>query len=79
LLRLLDFLLLLITYAELNNHVDMTSSAPDRKPFPHTVEDFSSDSRITFYEDDNRHVLEDENGVEWEFSERLNKWTRMVG
>jgi hypothetical protein len=57
----------------------MTSSAPNRKPFPHSVEDFASDSRITFYENDNNHVLEDENGDEWEFSERLNKWTRMVG
>jgi HIV Tat-specific factor 1 len=57
----------------------MTSSVSNRKPFPQSIADFSADDRTTFYEEDNKWVLEDFDGTEWEFSVKLDKWTPLVG
>ena len=49
-----------------------------RAPFPSDPEEFSSDSRISFSDTANAHILVDENGDDWEWLPHVSKWTRAV-
>jgi hypothetical protein len=48
------------------------------KGFPHRKEDFHSDSRISFYEEEGKYILEDEDGEEWDWVEETGKWVPAV-
>ncbi|KAJ9647719.1 hypothetical protein H2199_001493 [Coniosporium tulheliwenetii] len=45
-----------------------------RTAFPQTPEDFESDSRVSYSKLEQKWLLEDDNGSEWEFNEALAKW-----
>jgi hypothetical protein len=49
------------------------------KAFPKHKEDFKDDDRVTFYEQDKKWILEDENAAEWEWVEETGKWVPSVG
>lgn len=53
-------------------------AAEERIPFPHVQEEFDKDDRISFSKLDNKWILEEEDGTEWEYSEQLNKWIQSV-
>lgn len=48
------------------------------KRFPHLVEEFADDNRISYYEEDGKYILEDEGGIEWEWVEQTGKWMQAV-
>ncbi len=59
------------------------SAAPDqgateRIPFPHSVEDFGDDPRISYSKTDGKWILEDDDGSEWEYNDALSKWMPSV-
>lgn len=56
----------------------MASAAADRAPFPTDPEEFDNDDRISYSKTAETHVLEDENGDEWEWLARTNKWVPVV-
>ena len=39
----------------------------DRAPFPQVVDDFASDPRVSFSKLDNKYMLEEDDGSEWEW------------
>ncbi|KAF2722842.1 hypothetical protein K431DRAFT_283668 [Polychaeton citri CBS 116435] len=43
-------------------------------PFPNRIEEFANDERVAFSKDANRYILEDEDGNEWDWFEKDNKW-----
>lgn len=45
-----------------------------RTAFPQTPEDFESDSRVSYSKLEQKWLLEDDDGSEWEFNESLAKW-----
>ncbi|KAJ9663803.1 hypothetical protein H2201_005524 [Coniosporium apollinis] len=45
-----------------------------RTAFPQTPEDFESDSRVSYSKLEQKWLLEDDDGSEWEFNEALAKW-----
>jgi len=47
-------------------------------PFPRDIAEFDDDERIAFDKVDNKYILEDENGVQWEFNEKVGRWTQTV-
>ena len=53
-------------------------AAEERIPFPRALDDFDKDDRVSFSKLDNRWILEDDDGSEWEYSEQLNKWVPSV-
>lgn len=50
----------------------------DRTPFPHRKEAFLQDPRISYYNEDDKYILEDSNGDEWEWVDRTSKWVPAV-
>ena len=46
--------------------------------FPQTPDDFENDSRVSYSKLDNKYILEDDGGTEWEFDESLQKWVPSV-
>jgi HIV Tat-specific factor 1 len=58
--------------AELNSNVE------SRTPFPRSPDDFDQDPRVSFSKLDNKYILEDYDGSEWEYSETLGKWIPSV-
>ncbi|KAK5005480.1 hypothetical protein LTR39_005911 [Cryomyces antarcticus] len=44
-----------------------------RVAFPQTVEDFEKDPRVAFSKLEDKYLLEDDDGSEWEFDERLKR------
>jgi hypothetical protein len=49
-----------------------------RKAFPRDIDLFSDDKRIAYYEDDEKYILEDEDGAEWEFLTESSRWVPTV-
>jgi len=49
-----------------------------RVPFPQETEDLEQDPRVSFSRLDNRWILEDDDGSEWEFNEAFKKWIPLV-
>jgi hypothetical protein len=50
----------------------------DGRGFPHRKEDFDNDDRISFYDEDGKYILEDEEGTEWEWVEETRRWIPAV-
>ncbi|KAK0914851.1 hypothetical protein LTR02_001586 [Friedmanniomyces endolithicus] len=48
--------------------------APTLEPFPTETEDFATDDRISFSKTADTHLLEAEDGTEWEWLARVSKW-----
>ncbi|KAK0366811.1 hypothetical protein LTR02_005743 [Friedmanniomyces endolithicus] len=48
--------------------------APTLEPFPTETEDFAADDRISFSKTADTHLLEAEDGTEWEWLARVSKW-----
>ncbi|KAK0940812.1 hypothetical protein LTR29_007693 [Friedmanniomyces endolithicus] len=48
--------------------------APTLEPFPTETEDFAADDRISFSKTAGTHLLEAEDGTEWEWLARVSKW-----
>ncbi|KAK1823976.1 hypothetical protein LTR12_001509 [Friedmanniomyces endolithicus] len=48
--------------------------APTLEPFPTEIEDFAADDRISFSKTADTHLLEAEDGTEWEWLARVSKW-----
>jgi hypothetical protein len=46
--------------------------------FPTQKEEFESDDRVSYYEDDGKWILEDATGAEWEWVEETSKWVPAV-
>lgn len=46
--------------------------------FPTAVEDFETDDRISWSRADNKWILEETNGNEWEFDVALKRWVQTV-
>lgn len=46
--------------------------------FPKTIEQFESDSRVSYSKLDNKWILEDDKGDEWEFDEAHGRWIPSV-
>ena len=57
-------------------HFKMAAEA--RVAFPNAPEDFEKDDRVSFSKLDNKWILEDHDGSEWEYLEQLNKWVPSV-
>lgn len=49
-----------------------------RISFPQEKADFADDERISLSKVDNMYHLEDNDGTEWEFNERYQKWIQVV-
>jgi HIV Tat-specific factor 1 len=49
-----------------------------RTPFPQKESDFGSDTRISYSKVDQKFILEDDDGSEWEFDASLGKWMPSV-
>ena len=49
-----------------------------RAQFPTDPADFDTDTRISYSKTSETHVLEDENGEEWEWLARVRKWVPVV-
>ncbi|OJD37763.1 nuclear mrna splicing factor-associated protein [Diplodia corticola] len=49
-----------------------------RNEFPRNREDFDADERISWSKPDNKFILEEANGNEWEFDDRLKRWVPTV-
>jgi len=49
-----------------------------RVAFPQTPEDFERDPRISFSKLENKWILEDDDGSEWEYNEGLKRWMPSV-
>lgn len=49
-----------------------------RTKFPVNPEDFDADERISWSKIDNKFILEEANGNEWEFDEKLKRWVPTV-
>jgi hypothetical protein len=62
------------------NLATMPDAAPkaQRKPFPHSPDEFQHDDRVSFDKRENKWILEDQDGSEWEYSEALGKWMPSV-
>jgi len=52
--------------------------APTLEPFPTETEDFAADDRISFSKTAGTHLLEAEDGTEWEWLARVSKWIPVV-
>lgn len=50
----------------------------DRVAFPQTEEEFNTDVRVSFDLSNKKHVLEDYDGSEWEWNEKIRKWVPSV-
>lgn len=50
-----------------------------RIAFPQTPEDFENDPRVSFSRLDDKWILEEDDGSEWEWSDRSAKWLPAVG
>lgn len=46
--------------------------------FPTSVDDFDTDDRISWSKVDNKYILEETNGNEWEFDTELKRWVQTV-
>lgn len=46
--------------------------------FPKTIDQFESDPRVSYSKLDNKWILEDDNGEEWEFDEAHKRWIPSV-
>lgn len=49
-----------------------------RATFPQTEEEFKNDVRVSFDRPNNKWVLEDDDGSEWEWNETISKWVPSV-
>lgn len=65
---------------ETRGHVVAPPNAPDNfvVAFPKTPEDFETDPRVSYSKLDNKYILENDDGTEWEFDESLQKWIPSV-
>ncbi|KAL0261034.1 hypothetical protein SLS55_004726 [Diplodia seriata] len=52
--------------------------ANTRNAFPKTREEFDADDRVSWSKADNKFILEETNGNEWEFDDRLKRWVPTV-
>ncbi|KAL1644758.1 hypothetical protein SLS58_004223 [Diplodia intermedia] len=52
--------------------------ANPRNAFPTTREEFDADDRISWSKADDKFILEEANGNEWEFDDRLKRWVPTV-
>ncbi|KIW01297.1 hypothetical protein, variant [Verruconis gallopava] len=48
------------------------------RSFPQSKDEFQTDDRISYYEEDDKWILEDEDGVEWEWVESTGKWAPVL-
>ena len=46
--------------------------------FPKTRQDFDQDPRVSFSKLENKWILEDDDGQEYEWNEAVQKWTPVV-
>lgn len=56
----------------------ITKTSIMANPFPKTIDEFDSDSRVSFSKLDNKYILENDDGSEWEFDTNLSKWIPSV-
>lgn len=49
-----------------------------RVAFPQSEEDFDNDPRVSFSRLENKHILEDDDGSEWEFDNVRKRWIPSV-
>ena len=68
----MNFILTIYSDQSFSDPTIMTS------PFPRDIAEFDDDERIAFDKVDNKYILEDENGVQWEFNEKVGRWTQTV-
>ena len=54
------------------------SPEPRASSFPKEVEEFDADPRISFSKLDNKYLLENDDGQEYEFDEKLKRWVPVV-
>jgi HIV Tat-specific factor 1 len=47
-------------------------------PFPHDPAEFDSDERISYSRADEKYLLVDDDGEEWEFNPATGKWHQPV-
>lgn len=57
---------------------DKSLAMASRTPFPQQESDFGSDTRISYSKVDEKFILEDDDGSEWEFDASLGKWMPSV-
>lgn len=57
---------------------DQQSDSSSRVAFPVNPEEFDSDNRISFSKLDNKYVLVQDDGSEYEFDENLGRWVSTV-
>ena len=50
----------------------------ERMAFPQAPEDFEADARVSYSKLDNKWILEDDDGSEWEFDDSKGKWIPSV-
>jgi len=51
---------------------------PNDSMFPREPEDFERDPRVSYSKLDNKYILEDDDGTEWEFDEVGKRWIPSV-
>ncbi|KAG6997869.1 hypothetical protein G7Y79_00037g073870 [Physcia stellaris] len=54
------------------------SPEPRASSFPKEVEEFDADPRISFSKLDNKYLLENDDGQEYEFDEKLKRWVPVL-
>lgn len=52
--------------------------AAARVAFPQSPEDFENDERVSYSKLDQKWILEEEDGQEWEFDEGARRWIPLV-
>lgn len=54
------------------------ATAAVRIAFPKTTEDFEIDPRVSYSKLDDKWILEDDDGAEWEWDTTGNRWIQSV-
>lgn len=54
------------------------SPAAARMAFPQTEDDFKTDPRVAYSQLDEKWILEDDDGSEWEYDENQKRWIQAV-
>lgn len=55
------------------------SAFATRVAFPHTPDDFEQDPRVSFSKLENKYILENDDGSEWEWNDAAQRWIPLVG
>ena len=57
---------------------DLQRETEARQPFPQNPDEFNKDPRVSYSKLDDKWILEDNDGSEWEFNDKYMRWMPSV-